>query len=43
MRQAARVSSINALKDVKRALAGFALLATNSLGEANADVQRTTS
>jgi hypothetical protein len=43
VRQAARVSSINALKDVKRALAGFALLATNALGEANADVQRTTS
>lgn len=41
MRQAARVRSINALKDFKRALAGFAALANNALGEAQADLQRT--
>lgn len=41
MRQAARVTSINALKDFKRALGGFAALANGALGEAQADLQRT--
>ncbi len=43
MRQAARVSSINALKDFKRALTAFGTLANTAIGEAHADVQRTTS
>lgn len=41
MRQAARVSSINALKDFKRALGSFATVVNNALGEAQADLQRT--
>ncbi len=42
MRQAARVSSINALKDFKRALATFATVIRTALGEAQSDLQRTT-
>ena len=41
MRQAARVHSIDALKDFKRALDEFRTLAGTALGEAQADVQRT--
>ena len=42
MRQAARVSSINALKDFKRALSSFGTVIKTALGEAQADLQRTT-
>ena len=42
MRQAANVSSIDALKDFKRALSGFATVITTALGEAQSDLQRTT-
>ena len=42
MRQAARVSSITALKDFKRALASFATVINTALGEAQSDLQRTT-
>ncbi len=42
MRQAARVSSINALKDFKRALGSFATVINTALGEAQSDLQRTT-
>ncbi len=42
MRQAARVSSINALKDFKRALGTFATVIRTALGEAQSDLQRTT-
>lgn len=41
MRQTARVYSIDALKDFKRALDEFRVLAGTALGEAQADVQRT--
>jgi len=41
VRQAASVSSINALKDFKRALAGFAEVINTALGEAQSDLQRT--
>ncbi len=42
MRQAASVSSINALKDFKRALGTFATVIGTALGEAQSDLQRTT-
>ncbi len=42
MRQAASVSSINALKDFKRALDTFASIIRTALGEAQSDLQRTT-
>ena len=42
MRQAARVSSINALKDFKRALGSFATVINTALAEAQSDLQRTT-
>ena len=42
MRQAARVSSIDALKHFKHALVEFGTMANMALGEAQADVQRTT-
>ena len=42
MRQAARVSSINALKDFKRALGSFATVINTAIGEAQSDLQRTT-
>ncbi len=42
MRQAARVSSINALKDFKRALGSFATVINSALAEAQSDLQRTT-
>ncbi len=42
MRQAARVNSINALKDFKRALGSFATAINTALGEAQSDLQRTT-
>jgi hypothetical protein len=42
VRQAASVSSINALKEFKRALAGFAAVINTALGEAQSDLQRTT-
>ncbi len=41
MRQTARVHSIDALKDFKRALDEFRTLAGSAMGEAQADVQRT--
>ena len=41
MRQFARVSSIDALKQFKQALAEFRTIATTALDEAQADVQRT--
>ncbi len=41
MRQFARVSSIDALKQFKQALGQFATVATSALDEAQADVQRT--
>ena len=43
MRKAARVTSIDALKDFRRVLAEFTTLATTALGEAHAYVRRTTS
>ncbi|MHC4083435.1 MAG: hypothetical protein ACYSU2_19155 [Planctomycetota bacterium] len=43
MGKAARVTSIDALKDFKRVLAEFTTLATTALGEAHAYVRRTTS
>ena len=42
MRQAAHVSSIDALKDFKRALGTFGIVVNTALGEAQADLQRTT-
>ncbi|MHC4420882.1 MAG: hypothetical protein ACYS1E_09845 [Planctomycetota bacterium] len=42
MRKAARVTSIDALKDFKRVLAEFTVLATTSLSEAQAHVRRMT-
>ena len=42
MRQAASVSSINALKDFKGALGTFATIIRTALGEAQSDLQRTT-
>lgn len=42
MRQAARVTSIDALKDFKRALGSFGIVVNTALGEAQADLQRTT-
>jgi len=42
VRQAARVSSINALKDFKRALGSFATVINSALAEAQSDLQRTT-
>ncbi len=42
MLQAARVNSINALKDFKRALGSFATVINTALGEAQSDLQRTT-
>ena len=42
MRKAARVTSIDALKDFKRVLAEFTSLATTSLNEAQAHVRRAT-
>jgi len=42
VRQAASVSSINALKDFKRALDTFASIIRTALGEAQSDLQRTT-
>jgi hypothetical protein len=42
MRQAARVTSIDALKDFKRFLTEFTTVANTALGEADADVRRTT-
>ena len=41
MRRAARVQSIDALKDFKRALGDFGTLAKTALSEAQVDVQRT--
>lgn len=41
MRQFARVSSIDAIKQFKQALAEFGTVATSALDEAQADVQRT--
>jgi hypothetical protein len=43
MRKAARVTSIDALKDFKRVLAEFTAVANTALGEADAYVRRTTS
>ena len=43
MRQAARVTSIDALKDFKRFLVEFTTVANTAIGEADADVRRTTS
>jgi hypothetical protein len=40
--KAARVTSIDALKDFKRVLGDFTTAATTALGEADADVRRTT-
>jgi len=42
VRQAASVSSINALKDFKGALSTFAIVIRTALGEAQSDPQRTT-
>ncbi len=42
MRQAARVTSIHALKDFKRALGSFGIVVNTALGAAQADLQRTT-